>query len=237
MKRLAIIFLLLVLCIFIVASIYYFWSDIRPEPPPITPIAYLPELILTPAPIPTAEPGVRVIPLPPRIITVEIIREFVPVDNPAKLEIVNDWTSLFTVNFQGIQIAIAPGESETREIPPGEYVYTIITDCGQQTDTITLEANTVYTLKLFCSTTGPFGGLPGTDWSTLIVDNQTDQIITFSIDGRGYQVPPGLTDIQLPPGSYTYNVSLPGIQSPPPESVTLSAGDYVTATFSISTGP
>jgi hypothetical protein len=192
-------------------------------------------LIPTPVPIPTAEPGVRVIPLPPRIITVEIIREFITVDNPASLKIINDWTSPITVDFQGVQIIIPAGESETRDIPPGEYLYTMIADCGEQTQNITLEANTIYTLRLYCTDVGVSGELPGADWATLEVNNQTDQVINFSVEGRSYQVPPGLMEIQLPPGSYTYNARIPGIQSPTPENVTLSTGGRHLITFTVST--
>jgi hypothetical protein len=228
---------LLLLCLAAGAAFFLLPHDGQPEPRVITPVAYPPTLNPTPIPVPTAEPGVRVIPLPVRIITVEVIREFLVVDNPATLKIVNKWSSPFTVDFQGVLIVVAPGQSETREIPPGEYFYTAMSaDCQQaRPESITLEANTLHTLELFCSTRGVSIQAPGADWATLAVDNQTGRVITFSVDGRSFQVPPGLMEIPIPPGSYTYTADIPGVLPPPPEQVTLAAGESYKVTISITT--
>jgi len=241
MKRVTffVIFFIIVLALFGIVAIRRY-PEFMPHftSPTITPLAFLQGSIATPVQIPTLEPtlaSARFIPLPKGIPTLDYVKDLVTSKTPATLEMANDWTSAITLDFDGLIIKIDPGKSETREFPPGDYRYTAsASDCGSpQKSSITLEANKYYSIRFYCLSSGVFGDQPGSNYATFVVINNSDLTISLNINDRTYKVPPGVTEIRVAPGTYTYSASAPGVLGTFPETVTLSPGERFTVTFSI----
>lgn len=186
-----------------------------PNIPTITPIISIYKVLNPPKVVPTEEPtaaAMRLIPVPEYIPTLVYIKDLVTSDTPATLELINDWSTVITLDFEGMIVTINPGSTEKVQFPPGSYKYTArASDCGSpSTSTIELEANQTYQIRFFCSSSGVYSEQPTGNEGFFVVTNRTDMILTLTVDDRTYEIPIGTIEIMLPPGTYTVTVTASG---------------------------